>query len=66
MRTHIVAASVAFFGLTFFYSRRKSRKLFIELFAAAMLAGLFGLVCHAFQKFAYLAAITALIFKNRH
>lgn len=66
MRAGIVTASVALLRLAFFNARRKRRKLLIELAAAAMLARTFGRTRRTFQKLTYLAAITALILKNRH
>jgi len=62
----IVAAPMAFLRLAFLYLRRKRRKLLIQLSAAAMFARPFGRTRRTFQKLTYLAAVTALILKNRH
>jgi hypothetical protein len=66
MWTAMVAASVTLLRLAFLNLRRKSRKLLIELSAAAMLARPLGRTRRTFQKLTYLTAITALILKNRH
>ena len=62
----MIAAPVALLRLAFRYARGKHRKLLIKLTAAAMLARPLGLAVRTFQKLTYLAAITALILKNRH
>jgi hypothetical protein len=66
VRARMITAPVALLRLAFLNARGKRRKLLIELAAAAMLARPFGGTGRAFQKLTYLAAVTALIFKNRH
>ena len=66
MRARMIAAPVALLRLAFRYARGKRRKLLIKLTAAAILARTLGGTGRAFQKLTYLAAITALILKNRH
>ena len=66
MRARMIAAPMALLRLAFLNARRKRRKLLIELTAAAMFARPFGFALRIFQKLTYLAAITALILKNRH
>ena len=62
----IVAAAVAFFRGPFLDSRRKRAELFFHLFAAAVGTNVGIFAAMAFEKLTYPAALTALIFKNRH
>jgi hypothetical protein len=52
--------------LTFFDLSGKNRELFGQITTAALRALSFAVLGVFFEKFAYLIAITALIFKNRH
>jgi len=49
-----------------FYHSRKGRELFFKIIAAAGRTGMSGAGILLFQKFAYLSAISAFKFKNRH
>ncbi len=62
----MVAAPVALLRLAFGDARSKGRKLLIKFATAAVRTGTLSLAVGRFQEFTYLAAITALIFKNRH
>ena len=53
-------------GRGLFYHSRKGRELFFKIIAAAGRTGMSGAGILLFQKFAYLSAIIAFIFKNRH
>jgi hypothetical protein len=53
-------------GRGLFYHSRKGRKLFFKIIAAAFLTKMSGVSIRFFQKFAYLAAVSAFIFKNWH
>lgn len=53
-------------GRRLLYNRRKGGELFIKIIAAAVRASVDGSGVGFFQKFAYLSAIGAFIFKNRH